>query len=68
MTSLMRPLPVGVEHLQHDQVRAGRDARSRAARVEAVAGDDAGDVRAVAVVVVRRRVARSTKSTNRSTR
>ena len=53
MTSLMRPRPVFVEHLEHD--RGARPARCRSARrgVEAVAGDDAGDVRAVAVVVVR---------------
>ena len=41
-----------VEHLQADQVRRRRDARVRAVRVVAVAGDDAGDVRPVAVVVV----------------
>ena len=41
-----------VEHLQADEVRRRRDARVRAIRVVAVAGDDAGDVRAVAVVVV----------------
>ena len=54
----MWPLPVRVERLEHDQMRAGRDARARAAGVEPVARDDAGDVRAVAVVVVRRRAAR----------
>ena len=54
MTSLMTPLPVRVEHLQADDVRAGRDAGAAPLRVVAVAGDDAGDVRAVAVVVVRR--------------
>ena len=41
-----------IEHLQADQVRRRRDARVRAVRVVAVAGDDAGDVRPVAVVVV----------------
>ena len=35
----------------------GRDGVARAVGVEAVAGDDAGDVRAVAPVVVRLRVA-----------
>ena len=44
-----------VEHLQDDEMRARRDAGSRAVRVEPVAGDDACHVRAVAVVVVRRR-------------
>ena len=58
---------VGVEDLQADQVRAGRDARARAARVVAVAGDDPGDVRAVAVVVVGG-VRPLTKSTNLATR
>ena len=41
-----------IENLQADEVRRRRDARVRAVRVVAVAGDDAGDVRAVAVVVV----------------
>ena len=41
-----------VERLEHDELGAGRDAAARAVRVEAVAGDDARDVRAVAVVVV----------------
>ena len=45
---------LGVEHLQADQVGAGRDAGAGARGVVAVAGDDAGDVRAVAEVVVRR--------------
>ena len=53
MTLLMVPLPFGVEHLQRDEIRVGRDAGLLAVRVVAVAGDDAGDVRAVAVVVVR---------------
>ena len=47
-----------VEHLQHDQARAGAMPVRAAAGIEAVAGDDAGDVRAVAVVVVRRRARR----------
>ena len=38
-------------------LRARRDRVARAVRVEAVAGDDAGDVRAVAPVVVGLRVA-----------
>ena len=42
-----------VEHLQADEVRRRRDPGVRAVRVVAVAGDDARDVRAVAVVVVR---------------
>ncbi len=41
-----------IEDFQADQVRRRRDARVRAIRVVAVAGDDAGDVRPVAVVVV----------------
>jgi hypothetical protein len=41
-----------VERFQHDEVRAGRDAGAQAVGVAAAAGDDAGDVRAVAVVVV----------------
>ena len=45
-----------IEDLQADEVRRRRDARVRADRVPAVAGDDAGDVRAVAVVVVRLRL------------
>ena len=49
---------VRVEHLQADEVRRRRDAGVRAARVVAVAGDDAGDVRAVAVVVVGLRAGR----------
>ena len=68
MTLLMVPLPLRVEHLQRDQTRVGRDAGLLAVRVVAVAGDDAGDVRAVAVVVVRRHGRRSTKSTNAETR
>ena len=56
MTSLMWPRPLRVEHLERDQMCApGRDAGARAVGIEAIAGDDAGDVRAVAVVVVRRR-------------
>ena len=45
-----------VEHLQHGETGAGGDARAGAARVEAVARDDPGDMRAVAVVVVWRRM------------
>ena len=50
MTSLVKPTPFAVEHADVDQMRAGRDAvlvergRTRADR----AGNDAGDVRAVA--------------------
>ena len=47
---------VAVEHLEDDQARARRDAAARAIRIVAVAGDDPGDVRAVAVVVVRERL------------
>ena len=54
MTLLMTPRAAIVEHLQADQVRRRGDAGARAERVVAVAGDDPGDVRAVAVVVVRR--------------
>ena len=57
MMLLMVPLPFCVEHLERDDVRVGRDAALLAVRVVAVAGDDAGDVRAVAVVVVRERTA-----------
>ena len=46
-----------VERLQRDDVRARRDRVAGAVGVEAVAGDDARDVRAVAPVVVRLRVA-----------
>ena len=44
----------GVEDLCDEQRGAGRDAAAAAARIVAVARDDAGDVRAVPVVVVRR--------------
>ena len=54
MMLLIVPLPLRVEHLQRDQAGIGRGAGLLAVRVVAVAGDDAGDVRAVAVVVVRR--------------
>ena len=43
---------VRVEHLERDQARLGGRARLLATRIVAVARDDAGDVRAVAVVVV----------------
>ena len=46
-------LAVLVEHLEADEVGGRRDAGAGTVRVEAIAGDDAGDVRAVAVVVVR---------------
>ena len=46
---------LGVEHAQHQQIGAGRDARVAAIGVPAIACDDAGDVRAVAVPVVRAR-------------
>ena len=42
-----------VEHLQHDEMRARCDAGSCAVRVDAIAADDAGHVRPVAVVVMR---------------
>src|SRR5262249_45679450 len=44
----------GVEHFERDQASAGRDAGARAGRVVPIAGDDAGHVRAVSVIVVRR--------------
>ena len=52
-----RAVALRVERLQRDDVRARRDRVAGAVGVEAVAGDDAGDVRAVAPVVVRLRVA-----------
>ena len=51
-----RAVAVAVEHLQRNQVRLGRRAAFLAVRIVAVARDDAGDVRAVPVVVVRRGV------------
>ena len=42
-----------VQDFEHHQVRGWCNAGPRAARIEAVAGDDAGDVCAVAIVVVR---------------
>ena len=42
---------LAVEDLEADELRAGSDARAASVRVVAAAGDDAGDVRAVAVVV-----------------
>ena len=68
MTLLMVPVPFASSTFSDDQVGVGRDAGLLAVRVVAVAGDDAGDVRAVAVVVVRRQRRRSTKSTNAETR
>ena len=55
MMLLIVPLPCCVEHLQRDRRAVRRDARLLAERVVAVAGDDAGDVAAVAVVVVGQR-------------
>ena len=55
MTLLMTPRPLRSRTFRLDQVRRRRDPGTRTARVVAVAGDDAGDVRAVTVVVVRRR-------------
>ncbi len=46
-------LPVSVEHLQHDQARFGGEAAVSLLTLRAVAGDEAGDVRAVAVRVAR---------------
>src|SRR5262249_53518350 len=43
-----------VEHLQLDQPDRRRDARSSAARIEAAAAHNAGDVCAMTVIVVRR--------------
>ena len=48
-----RAVTLLVEHLERDDGRARRDAAVQAGGVEAVAGDDAGDVRTVTVVVVR---------------
>ena len=45
-----------VERLEHDEVGAGRDPPARPVRIEPAAGDDAGDVRAVPVAVVRLRL------------
>ena len=53
MTSLMRPRAGAVEDLELDERRLARSPIARRP-IEAVAGDDPGDVRAVAVVVVRR--------------
>ena len=47
--------PVLIENLQAHDVRIGRDASTSTQGVEAVAGDDPRDVRAVTAVVVRRR-------------
>src|SRR5439155_6345358 len=44
-----------VERLEDDEMRPGRNARASSGRVEAVARDDPGDVRALTVVVVRDR-------------
>ena len=46
---------LSVEHLEADQPHLGRDALKLAVRQGAAAADQAGDVRAVAVVVERRR-------------
>ena len=51
MTSLVAPWPLSLEHLQRDDLRAGRDAAVGAAGAEAVAAEEARDVRAVAVAV-----------------
>ena len=53
MTSLVRPCAVAVEHFQHDQARSGGEAAVSLLTLPAVAGDEAGDVRAVAVCVAR---------------
>ena len=52
-----RALAVGVENLEGDDARVGRDAGLLAVGIVSVAGDDARHVRAVAVVVVRSRLA-----------
>ena len=52
-TSLVRPWPGRVEHLEHREARVRGDAGVLPARQRAVAGDQPGHVRAVAVVVVR---------------
>src|SRR5262249_56406845 len=51
-------LAAAVEHLLDQERRAGRDAAPAAARIVAAAGQNPGDVRAVAVVVVRGRLER----------
>ena len=48
------PLAGSIERFQDHQPRAGRQARACAARIEAVARDDAGHMGPVAIVVVRR--------------
>jgi hypothetical protein len=50
--------PVLVEYLEHHQVRIGRDALKHVARSGAAAANEAGDVRAVAKIVVRSRLRR----------
>ena len=45
---------VPVQHFQHENLRSRRDAGVKALRVGAAAGNEPGDMRAVAVVVVRR--------------
>ena len=60
-------LSSAIQDLEHDQTRPRRDARSAPAGIESIAGDDAGDVCSMAVVVVG--LDRPlTKSTNWSTR
>ena len=51
------PVAGVVEDAQRDDAGVWRGAGLEAARIEAVAGDDAGDVRAVAVSIVRRHAA-----------
>ena len=55
MTLEIVPLPCAVENLEHDEVCIRRHAGVLRVRVVAVARDDAGDVRTVSIIVVRRR-------------
>ena len=52
-----RARAVLIEHFENDEVRARRDALKHVARLLAAARDEAGDVRAVAEVVVRQGLA-----------
>ena len=52
MTSLVYAVAVRVEHFQDDELDARRDAPILAVRSAAAAANQAGDVRAVAVVVL----------------
>src|SRR5712691_3489600 len=52
-----RALAVRVQHFQRDEIRVRRHTRLTAVRIVAVARDDAGDVRAMTLIVVRRDLA-----------